>query len=155
LVAFGRYLLSAGAATCVDVALVQLLLAFEFSRMPWLYGAVIAAGATCGMAVNFLVSRRFVFAADQRSAPKQLASFVAVSLTTLLLRLAVAYGLVGLFGLPLFGWINTLPTTAPAERLAHLAAVGLVTVYSFFAHKHISFGGGFQALFSNRSAVRP
>lgn len=152
---FGRYLLSAGAATVVDVALVQLLLAFEFSRTALLYGAVIAAGAACGMAVNFVVSRRFVFAPDQRSASRQLASFVAVSLSTLLLRLAVAYGLVALFGLPLFGWMRALPIAAPAERLAHLGAVGLVTIYSFFAHKHVSFGGGFQALLANRPTVRP
>ena len=155
MVAFGRYLVSAGAATCVDVALVQLLLALGFASSPPLYATAIALGAICGMSVNFLVSRRFVFASDQRAPHEQMASFFVISVTTLLLRLAVAFGLVALFALPLFAWIGVLPVDAPFERTAHLGAVGLVTLYSFFAHKHVSFAGGILALFSRKSVVRP
>lgn len=155
MVAFGRYLVSAGAATCVDVALVQLLLAFHFAGTPLLYALAIVLGAACGMSVNFLVSRNFVFARDQRSAHEQMASFFVISLTTLLLRLIAAFGLISLFALPLFGWIGALPVDAPFERAAHLGAVGIVTIYSFFAHKHISFAGGILALFASKLAVRP
>lgn len=155
LVAFGRYLVSAGAATCVDVVLVQLLLALHFASTAPLYAVAIMLGAICGMTVNFLVSRRFVFAGDQRSAQEQLASFFAISVTTLLLRIAAAFGLISLFALPAFGWIATLPVDAPFERAAHLGAVSLVTVYSFFAHKHISFAGGILALFASKSVARP
>ena len=155
MVAFGRYLVSAGAATCVDIALVQLLLAFHFASTPLLYATAIGLGAVCGMSVNFLVSRRFVFAPDPRAAHEQMASFFVISLTTLLLRLGTAFGLMALFALPFFGWIGTLPVAAPLERAAHLGAVGLVTIYSFFAHKHVSFAGGIAALFAGKSAVRP
>ena len=148
-------MLSAGAATCVDVAFVQSLLAFDFARAPILYGLIIAIGAAFGTAVNFLVSRRFVFAVDQRPARQQVASFVGISLTTLLLRLLVAYGLVAFLALPVFSWMAALPVDAPFERTAHLGAVGLVTIYSFFAHKHISFAGGVLAVFKNHLAVRP
>ena len=64
--------------------------------------------------------------------------------STALLRIAVAYTLVALFGLPVFSFLLALPVSLPAERLAHIGAVGLVTVYSFLAHRHISFAGGFR-----------
>ena len=148
-------MVSAGAATCVDVALVQLLLAFHFANTPLLYATAIVLGAVCGVCVNFFISRRFVFAPEQRSTREQLASFFAISLTILALRIAVAFGLIALFSVPLFGWIGTLPVDAPFERAAHLGAVGLVTIYSFFAHKHVTFAGGILALFASKSAVRP
>ena len=154
-VAFGRYLVSAGAATAVDVALVQLLLALSLAASPLAYAGIIALGALAGMAVNFLLSRRFVFAAHGRAAHRQIVSFVLVSLSTLALRLLVAFALVRLFALPLFGWLGTLPIDAAPERLAHLGAVAVVTLYSFFAHKHVSFAGGIRALFSSKAAVRP
>lgn len=154
-VAFGRYLVSAGAATVVDVALVQLLLAISLASNPLAYAGIIVLGALAGMAVNFLLSRRFVFAADSRAAHRQLLSFVLVSLSTLLLRLVLAFALIQLFALPLFGWLTSLPIDAAPERFAHLGAVAVVTLYSFFAHKHVSFAGGVRALLSSKAVVRP
>jgi putative flippase GtrA len=154
-VAFGRYLVSAGAATLVDVGLVQLLLAFSLVDSPAAYAAVIAAGAGLGMLVNFFVSRRYVFAADSRAAHRQLLSFVLVALSTLALRLVMAFALVWAFALPVFGWLSLIPIDAAPERLAHLGAVAVVTLYSFFAHKHVSFAGGVGAFVSSKAAARP
>ena len=151
---FARYLLSAGAATCVDVAFVQLVLATGIASSTVLYAAVIALGALAGTAINFLACRRFVFAAGRASA-NQIASFLLVSFSSLLLRLMLAFALIALFALPPFGWIERLPMAAPAERLAHLGAVGLVVFYSFLAHKHVSFAGGIAGLFARSTAVRP
>ncbi len=153
--AFPRYLVSAGAATCVDIALVQFLLTAGFAGAPTLYAAAIALGALCGMGVNFVISRRFVFAPDDRAAHEQFTSFLVISLTTLLLRLLVAFALVTLFTLSIFDWLNQLPVAAPQERIAHLGAVGLVVLYSFLAHKHVSFAGGVLAFLANKAAVRP
>ena len=72
----------------------------------------------------------------------QMRSFFIVSLTTLVLRLVVAYGLVALFTLPLFCVLDLLPIEAAPLRLAAIGAMGIVTIYSFFAHKHVSFAGG-------------
>lgn len=155
MVSFVRYLLTAGAATVVDVALVQALLSLDLLRQPVFFTLAIAVGAFSGMTVNFALSSRFVFASDQRSRREQYGSFLLISLTTLLLRLVVAHGLVAMLAMPAMAWTATLPIGAPAERLAHLGAVGLVTIYSFFAHKHVSFAGGFLALFASKSAVRP
>jgi len=152
---FSRYLLSAGAATLVDVALVQLLLSAGFASSPLLYAAAIILGVLCGMAVNFAGARYFVFATDPRPASQQFISFALVCLSTLLLRLLVAFALLNLFGQPLFAGLDALPVDAAGERLAHIGSIALVTLYSFFAHKHVTFAGGLLAVVAGKSAVRP
>lgn len=156
MLSFTRYLLTAGAATCIDVAVVQGLLSLDLRHQPVFLAAAIALGAFAGMSVNFALSRRFVFSVDDRPARQQFTSFVLVSLTTLALRLVVAYALVALFTLPaLATWIGMLPVGAPAERLAHLGAVSIVTIYSFLAHKHVSFAGGLFNWLGSRKTVVP
>ena len=140
--AFGRYILSAGFASLADFALVQSLLWLDIFHTPASFGAAVVLGALCGMNVNFWVSRGFVFAPDQRRTRDQMRSFFIVSLSTLVLRLMVAYALVAVLTLPLFAFLNALPIDAVQMRIAHVGAMGLVTIYSFFAHKHVSFSGG-------------
>ena len=67
-----------------------------------------------------------------------------MSLSTALLRILVAYLLVALFALPIASFVSALPISAPGDRIAHLGAVGIVTIYSFLAHRHISFAGGLR-----------
>lgn len=153
MISFARYLLTAGAATCVDVAIVQTMLSFDMARQPLYFALAIVLGGLAGLLVNFTLSRRFVFAGDSRSARQQLATFALVSLTTIGLRLIVAHALVALFALPAFAAIALLPVPAPAERLAHLGAVGLVTIYSFLAHKHVTFAGGLLSRLTGRATL--
>lgn len=155
MVSFARYLLAAGAATCLDVAVVQGLLFLDLLHNPLFLAFVITLGGFVGVTVNFLLSRRFVFTPDSRPVLQQFATFAVVAFSGLGLRLVVAYLLVGLFALPALAWIGALPVPAAAERLAHLAAVALVTVYSFFAHKHVSFTGGFLSRLGSRKTVVP
>jgi putative flippase GtrA len=155
LVSFARYLLTAGAATCVDVSVVQGLLFLDLLHQPLFLALAITLGSIAGMTVNFLLSRRFVFKPDTRPALQQFTTFAIVALGGLALRLAVAYALVGLFALPAMAWIGALPLPSAAERLAHLTAVALVTTYSFFAHKHISFSGGLLNRLGSRQTVVP
>lgn len=144
LVSFSKYLLTAGAATVVDVALVQIMLHMGAEHGGLILAIAMLIGALAGLSVNFLLSRRFVFAPDGRTGFQQFRSFLAISASTAVLRIAVAYSLVALLTLPPFAILVTLPISAPLERLAHLGAVGLVTVYSFLAHRHISFAGGLR-----------
>jgi putative flippase GtrA len=153
MLAFGRYLLSAGVATLADFALVQSLLTLGMFREGLLFGVAIAGGALLGMSVNFLLSRRFAFDPDDRKTLAQARSFFVISLSTLVLRVITAYALLALFALPILGFVAMLPVDAPQERLAHIGAAGLVTIYSFFAHKHISFGGGVRSWISKRLAA--
>jgi putative flippase GtrA len=141
MIAFGRYVLSAGAASLVDFALVQSLLLIPVLQAGLPFGATIAVGALAGMCVNFLLSRQYVFGAAGGEARRQARRFFVISLTILLLRLAVAFAMMALLALPVFGWLAALPIDAPATRLSHIAAMGLVTIYSYFAHKHVSFAG--------------
>lgn len=155
LVSFARYLLTAGAATCVDVTVVQGLLFLNLLHQPPFLALAITLGGFAGVAVNFLLSRRFVFKPDARPLSQQFATFAVVAFSGLGLRLVLAYALIGVFALPALGWIGTLPLPAAAERLAHLISVALVTAYSFFAHKHISFAGGFLGRPGSRDPVVP
>lgn len=142
MLSFGRYILSAGLASLADFTLVQSLLWIDVFHNPASFGAAVVLGSLLGMNVNFWMSRRFVFQPDERPTREQMRTFFIVSLTTLLLRLIVSYALVALFTLPVFAFLALLPIDAMPLRLAALGAMGLVTVYSFFAHKHISFAGG-------------
>lgn len=153
MLAFGRYLLSAGVATLADFALVQALLSFALFQGGALYGVAIACGALLGMSVNFLLSRRFAFTPDDRGAIRQARSFVIISLSILALRIVVAYLLLAILALPLFAFVAVLPVSAPQERLAHIGAAGFVAIYSFFAHKHVSFGGGVRSWIMKRLAA--
>ena len=151
---FGRYLLSAGLASLADFVVVQSLLLITVFHAPALFGATVVIGALVGMNVNFWVSRNFVFAPDARRTRDQMRSFFIVSLTTLLLRLIVAYALVWLFSLPVFTFLDLLPIDAAPMRLAAIGAMGIVTFYSFFAHKHISFDGGITRRLRQLKVVR-
>lgn len=134
--------MSAGLASLADFALVQSLLWLDVFRTPASFGAAVVLGAICGMNVNFWVSRNFVFQPDQRRTRDQMRSFFIVSVSTLIVRLIVAYALVAILTQPIFAFLAALPIDAAPMRLAHVGAMGLVTIYSFFAHKHISFAGG-------------
>jgi putative flippase GtrA len=91
------------------------------------------------MAVNFTLSRRLVFGQQGRIGRGQVLRFFLISLSTLVLRVVVAFAAMAILSLPPFAGLASLPIDAPATRLAHVVAMGLVTIYSFFAHKHISF----------------
>ena len=142
MLSFSRYIMSAGLASIADFVLVQSLLWIDTFRTPLSFGAAVILGALLGMNINFWFSRRFVFTPDQRRTSEQMRSFFLISLSTLALRLIVAYALFAILTLPMFASLEQLPIEAAPMRLAHVGAMGLVTVYSFFAHKHISFSGG-------------
>jgi putative flippase GtrA len=137
----------------VDIALVQAILFLDFSRHSNLLAAALCIGALAGASVNFALSRRYVFPDRKRSVREQLPRFALVSLSTLGLRLLLAHGFLALFAASAFLALQTLPITAAPERLAHLSAVGLVTIYSFFAHKHLSFAGSFSRMFQHSPMV--
>lgn len=137
----------------VDVATVQLCLQVVAANASLALGLAIAIGAACGLTVNFLLSRRYVFRTDGRRIHQQFVTFLGVSISTAVLRIIVAYTLVALLSLPVFAFLLTLPVSLPVERLAHLGAVGMVTVYSFLAHRHISFAGGFRKRLRARTTM--
>lgn len=138
----------------VDFAIAQSLLSVDAFQTGVFFGVPVVSGAFAGMCVNFALSRRYVFDRDDRHAMHQMRSFFFISVSTMMLRLIVGYALVGLFALPFFAFLSALPVEAPGSRLAQVGAMGLVTFYSFLAHKHISFAGGIRLWLSKRLSVR-
>ena len=75
---------------------------------------------------------------------EELRTFFVVSLGGLLLTVNLAY----VFLNSLLPWLLSLTGLAAAhlnaEFISHVAAVGIVALYSFTAHKLFSFGKGFR-----------
>ncbi len=82
MIAFTRYVASAGAASLVDFVIVQSLLVLPILHSGPLFGLAIALGAIAGMSVNFILSRRFVFGREGQSNAAERIRFVLISLTT-------------------------------------------------------------------------
>jgi putative flippase GtrA len=95
------------------------------------YGASVVLGMGVGTVVSFFLNRRYTFAvADQPAAP-QAARYALVSIGGVLVTLTVAEAALGLWqlaGAPLL-------SRTMMEHCAHLAAIGLNTVYTFLAVK--------------------
>lgn len=149
---FLRYVLAAGAASVADLVIAQALLFLPALGSGPGFAVPVVAGALTGMSVNFLLSRRFVFELDARRARDQMRSFFVISFTTLGLKLVVSFLLLTGFTLVLGRWFAALPDPAAPARLAQLGAMGIVAVYSFLAHKHVSFDGGVRAWLRRRLA---
>ncbi len=149
---FVRYLMAAGLASLADLAIAQSLLFVPALGSGSGFAVPVAAGALAGMSVNFLLSRRFVFEIDTRPAGDQMQSFFVIAFTTLGLKLVVGYLLLTGFTLVLGHWFAALPDPAAPARVAQFGAMGIVAVYSFLAHKHVSFSGGVRAWLRRRMA---
>jgi len=109
-------------------------------RIP--YWSATTAAAVCGLLVNFLLNYCY-FQFGERSALRQFGTFAIVSGFGAILTGASSQALLAPARLILShqpAGMNILP-----EFLAHVAAVGLVVLYSFPAHRFISFNVGLSA----------
>ncbi|MBV8776629.1 MAG: GtrA family protein [Alphaproteobacteria bacterium] len=104
-------------------------------------GSAAATGLVTNFALNYWLNFRFA----GRSALRQFITFVMVSglgvVLTSLLATAIRALLIGLFGPELFLGVAAVSS----DFAAHVAAVGLVVLYSYPAHKRISFNVGLRA----------
>ena len=104
------------------------------------------------MGVSFFLNRRFTFEPSGRSMRSEAPDFLLVSIGGLGLTTGLAVGFATT--LPrLFG--QDLVFGVPIETASHVAAVGLTAIYSFLAHKYISFRRGPIRLPSRRKAAQP
>jgi len=149
---FLRYLVAAGAASVADLVVAQSLLFFETLQSGLMFAVPVTCGALTGMSVNFILSRAFVFELDQRAAAAQMRSFFVIAFTTLVLRVAVSFLLLAGLTYVIGHWLMQAPIDGAAGRLAQFGAMGIVAIYSFLAHKHISFDGGVRAFLKRRLA---
>ncbi len=110
------------------------------------YAVCVTIGYVAGMGVNFSLNRLFTFERDRRGSLSQLRTFFVVALFGLVLNVVLASA--SKAGLELFFGTGPL---VPAVRfsdpatLSQAAAIGVVSIYSFFAHKYLTFAGGIRA----------
>jgi len=123
---------------CVDMLeVVYRVLGFETG---WRYGLSVALAFLLGTAVSFILNRRYTFDSSRRRIPAQIRTFLFVSLGGLLLTVVLS----GLFRAAILPRLLPVPAGIDLELSAHLAAVALVALYSFTAHKLFSFGRGIR-----------
>ena len=143
---FATFLVFGGLAALVNLIVGRTLYATPSIAAVVPYWAAIVIGTASGMLVNFALNYTLNFRYQGRSAAAQLRTFVIVALGGMglmallapaLMRLALWAGLEG--GVTVSGWHATTPF------LAHIAAIGLVTFYSFAAHSALSFNAGLRA----------
>jgi putative flippase GtrA len=136
-----NYLVFGGIAAAANL-MTGWLLYQEFTALALPYWLATSIGAACGLLVNFALNHAY-FGFSERSALRQFATFVIVSGIGVALTGALAQALLVPSQLILdqhLAGIHVAPKFA-----AHVTAVGLVVLYSFPAHRFISFNVGFCA----------
>lgn len=123
---FSGYVMTAGAATIVDVVTFSVLTHWGL----W-YVLALCISYFLGICTNFSLSRRFVFRVYWKSWQVQYLVFTIVALNSLLANL----GLLQLF-INDFKWDKTV---------ARIISAGCVALLSFVNHKLYSFGSGAAA----------
>ncbi|MBQ9453250.1 MAG: GtrA family protein [Desulfovibrio sp.] len=133
---FLRFLLFGGIATLVSFFGGFLL--YAFCSVP--YAPAVFIGSAAAIIVNFALNYAFNFHYHGRSMTAQFITFASVAGVGTVLTTLLAKGLLYL-GLRLFPTCSLLDV----EVVCHVLAIGIVTFYSFFAHKYLSFNAGILA----------
>lgn len=128
---FHRFLLCSGLAAAVNLAVGYVLYAVLGYSQGWQYGLSVAFAFLSGMGVSFFLNRRFTFAPSGRLTRSEAIDFFAVSVGGLAITTSLAQYL--------RTHMPALEPHLPPEALAHVGAVGLTAIYSFLAHKYVSF----------------
>jgi putative flippase GtrA len=140
------FLLCSGIAALANLTAGYLLYQGLGLNQGRLYGLSVALAALVGMSVSFVLNRHLTFERSGRRARDEMQTFFLVSVIGLGLTVGVSHLLRGLV-LPALLLTLGLTDWRPAlnlELLAHAGAVGLVGLYSFLAHKYLSFGQGIR-----------
>lgn len=126
---FARFLLAGGLAALVNI-LSRILLNFF---MP--YTSAIVLAYVCGMTIAYVLNKLFVFAPSGRAVHDEYLRFTIVNLASLAQVWLVSVGL----AFYVFPWIGL---DWHAETLAHIVAVIVPALSSYFGHRHFSFATG-------------
>ena len=138
------FLLFGGVAAAVNLlAGWQLYGRGLFPALP--YWCATGIAASCGLVVNFGLNYVFNFKFRGRSALRQFLTFTVVALIGVAITSALSSGFLALLdrwtGPALWLWGHKIESAFAA----HFTAVGLTVLYSFPAHKLLSFNSGIRA----------
>lgn len=148
---FLRYLVCSACAALVNFVIGFALVNGAGFTSSLLYAVAVAVGYCGGMAVNFFLNRRFTFSGNDRTKIQQARTFLVVALSGLALTSGVASLVRALLqAVPLQTALagNGLGPLASAETIGQIAAIGIVSFYSFAGHRYLTFNRGirFQVL---------
>jgi putative flippase GtrA len=142
---FARFLVFGGLAALVNLSVGGTLYTVPAFAAALPYWLAVAIGAACGLLVNFGLNYALNFRYFGRSVGSQLRTFTIVALGGVVLTAALAQILVTLASAVGFGEsFPLLGREIDVEFAAHVAATGLVTLYSFAAHSLFSFNVGIR-----------
>jgi putative flippase GtrA len=141
---FLRYVACAGLAAAVNYAVGSVLVEGLGFVSTGHFAAVVATAYIAGMAVNFELNRRFTFASD-RTCIAQGRTFIIVALSGLGLTIIAAQMLRSAIAASSDGFYPQLlgPLGTP-ESLGRATAIAVAAVYSFAAHKYLTFNRGIR-----------
>jgi putative flippase GtrA len=144
-VQFIKFLIFGGLAAAVNLGVGLIAYAKgPDSLMPYWLAVLVAA--SCGLLVNFILNHLWNFRYRLRSTAAQLKTFTVVATIGTLLTVLLAEGGLRLaHGLGVERLALPFASSVSARFASHFCAVGLVTFYSFFAHRYFSFNVGFRA----------
>lgn len=118
-----------------------------FPALPY-WCATAIAGAS-GLLVNFTLNYVFNFKFRGRSALEQLSTFCIVALVGVAITSALSSAILALLHASIGAILSLGHLTLTSTFAAHFAAVGLTVLYSFPAHKYMSFNIGIRAQFQH------
>jgi putative flippase GtrA len=144
---FLYFLLLGGFAALVNLAVGSLLYGAPSVAAHCPYWLAVGVGATSGLFVNFLLNYHYNFRFRGRSALAQFRTFCVVAVGGIVLTALFSSWIVMLLdstGTAALLARLELPLALSPDFMAHFAAVALVTVYSYAAHKLFTFNVGIR-----------
>ena len=118
-----------------------------FPALP--YWCATAIAATCGLVVNFGLNYAFNFKFRGRSALRQFSTFCVVALIGVAITSGLSSGILSLLNGVAGPIVHLGGVGVKSVFAAHFTAVGLTVLYSFPAHKCLTFNVGIRARFQH------
>ena len=117
-------------------ALINIVFRFIFSNVLNMeFNIAVSISYILGMLFNYTVNKQVNFRSSNRHIIREVYSFFIVSIFGLIL--------VNLFSAVLLNLFTSITTNLKyTETYSHILAVGFVGIYSFFAHKYLTFKDG-------------
>lgn len=129
-----------GTAALVNLVCGYLL--YSADLFPYIVSVFIAASA--GLLVNFALNYKLNFKYEGRKLSQQFGTFLVVASIGTLLTAVVAHFSMQVLLFFEIEDIVMVGFAVSAQFVAHIFSVGVITIYSFVAHKYLSFNVGIR-----------
>jgi len=121
-------------------ALVNIISRYYFSVLAMNFTFAVTLAYFLGMSVNYTLNKYLTFPKGPRRSVHELRTFFMIAFGGLLLTNIIAIAIVFL----LMHIISLAGQRQLIETVAHITAVGITAIYSFFGHKYFTFQNGIR-----------